>query len=211
MARMPRLILLLTSILLLSLSVGCSSNAVVTLKPLPGNRALTATFTRTCYQKDQSGQDEIVLESDPINEPIDTAPGQPINAVTTPPLWQVLVIQLHWRTSLAGSPDSPVGDNAVMHWYIYGKPDRQGTALIEYLGTGPVSVSPNSSGAAVGIYNAELHCSQKRGNLKDPLVHFRVNSQFNAVEDPVHLHEILSDLQKAIADTGSTATSQAGN
>lgn len=128
MARMPRLILLLTSILLLSLSVGCSSNAVVTLKPIPGNSALTATFTRTCYQKDQSGQDEIVLESDPINEPIDTAPGQPINAVTTPPLWQVLVIQLHWRTSLAGSPDSPVGDNAVMHWYIYGKPDRQGTA-----------------------------------------------------------------------------------
>jgi hypothetical protein len=183
------------------LLVGCSSNAIVTVKPIHSRDTLTINFTRACYQKDQSGQDKIVLESDPIDEPPTAGAGQPIKPVTAPPLWQVLEIELHWRTAAAGNSDSPVAENAVMHWYVYGKPD--GTALLHYVGTGAVSVAPNSSGAKVEIHSAQLRRIEQHGNLRDPLVDFKITGKFNAVEDPVHLKEIEEDLGKAIRDAAS--------
>jgi hypothetical protein len=179
---------------------GCSSTAIVTVKPVAQHDLMTVNFPRACYEKDQSGQDQIVLQSSPIDEPSNAGPGQPIAPVTAPPLWQVLVIQLHWRTAAAGHADSPVADNAVLHWYVYGKPDEHGTAMLHYLGTGAVSVSTDSNGASVTIHNAELHRIEQHGNLKDPLVDFHINSQFNAVEDPVRLKQILDDLHAATAD-----------
>ena len=141
-----------------------------------------------------------MLQTSPIDEPPDAAPGDPLPPVTAPPLWQVLVIQLHWRSPNAGRTDSPVADNAVLHWYVYGKPDETGTALLHYVGTGAVSVSPDSSGADVIIHRAELRLTDRRGNLRDPLADFRISTHFHALADTPHFNEIMEDLQKAIAE-----------
>ena len=141
-----------------------------------------------------------MLESSPIDEAPSAAPGSALPPVTAPPLWQVLVIQLHWRTQNAGRADSSVADNAVLHWYVYGKHDEHGTAILHYVGSGAVSVSTDSSGANVRIQNAELRLVERHGNLRDPLADFRINTRFHALAATQHFQEIMDDLQKAIAD-----------
>ena len=199
---------LLIALLLPLLQLGCAASAaVVTVKPINAKQSMTINFTRACIQKDPSGEDQIVLESDPIDQPPNAPADQPLQPVTAPPLWQVLVIQLHWRTAAAGVHDSSAPDNAVMHWYVYGKPDDTGTALLHYLGTGAVSVSTNNTGAAVSIRNAELRLVDQHGHLRDPLVDFRISTSFHAIEDPIHLREIMDDLNQAIAEAGANGSS----
>lgn len=180
------------------LSGGCSSGAVVSIKPVQSRQSLTLSFPRACYVRDQSGEDQIILQNSPIDEPPTVTAGQPLPPVSAPPLWQVLVIQLHWRTSVAGRRDSLVADNAVLHWYVYGKPDERGTAVIHYMGTGAVSVATDHDGASVTIHNAELRKIDQFGDLRDPLVDFRINSRFRAADDPQHAKQILDDLDNAI-------------
>jgi hypothetical protein len=198
-------------IILTFLLSGCSSTAVVTIKPVQSPEALSIAFSRAYYHSEQSAQDQIILEKSPIDESEDTGPGGVLPVVTSPPLWQVLLIQLHWRSSNAGRVDSPVADNAVLHWYVYGKPDDHGTALLHYVGTGKVSVSPDGSGAGVYIHNAELHLTDHHGNLRDPLVDFIIHTHFHAMTNPQQYDQVMQDLQKAIGEAGEapTATTQA--
>jgi hypothetical protein len=173
---------------------------VVSIKPVQSRQTLTLSFPRACYVRDQSGEDQIMLQSSPIDEPLAVTAGQPLPPISAPPLWQVLVIQLHWRTSIAGRRDSLVADNAVLHWYVYGKPNPYGTAVIHYMGTGAVSVATDNEGASVTIHNAELHKVDQFGDLRDPLVDFRINSHFRAVDDLQHAKQILDDLDSAIQE-----------
>ncbi len=149
-----------------------------------------------------------MLENDPLDQPPSAPAGAPLPPVTDPPIWQVLDIQLHWRSPTPGVKDSPVADNAVLHWYVYGKPDGLGTSVLQYVGTGTVTLSADtnrSGGANVSIRNAELHLAEKHGSLLDPLVDFRITTAFHAADDPAHLKGILEDLHKALVDAQMTS------
>jgi len=196
-------------IILTFLLTGCSSTATVTIRPVQSHDALSIVFSQALYHGEQSGQDQIVLEKSPIDESAPEGPGGSLLPIKTPPLWEVLLIQLHWRSASAGRADSPVADNAVLHWYVYGKPDGHGIALLHYVGTGPIAVSTDGSGADVYIHNAELHLADHRGNLRDPLVDFKINSRFHAVTDPKQFNQIMDDLQKAIGDREPATTTLA--
>jgi hypothetical protein len=179
--------IILTFLSLTFLGAGCSSTAVVTVRPIQTHDALSITFPQVLYHPEQSGQDQILLEKSPIDETPDVGPGG-------------VLVQLHWRSASAGRTDSTVADNAVLHWYVYGKSDEHGTALLHYVGTGAVAVTTDSSGAGIYIHNAELHLADHHGNLRDPLGDFKITSRFHAVTDPQRFQQIMNDLQKAIRE-----------
>ncbi len=180
---------------------GCSSTALVKLTPIQSNTTLTVNFPRVCYVPDESGEDRILLQNSPIDSPPTAGPGQPLPAQNDPPLWQVLIIELNWRTNVAGRRDSLVSDNAVLQWYVYGKPDAGSVSWIHYQGSGAVSVDADNKGANVTINNAELHRIAAAGSLRDPLIDFHLNGHFRAVIDPPHAKQITDDLAAALAGT----------
>jgi hypothetical protein len=179
-------------------AAGCSSTALVKLTPIHSDTTLTVNFPRACYVPDESGEDRILLQSSPIDEPPTAGPGQPLPPQSDPPLWQVLVIELNWRTNVAGRRDSLVADNAVLHWYVHGKTDTGVVSWIHYQGSGAVSVDADSKGANVTIHNAELHRVAATGSLRDPLMDFHLNGHFRAVIDPPHAKQINDDLAAAL-------------
>jgi hypothetical protein len=179
------------------LLAGCSSTAIVKLTPVRSDTTLTVAFPRACYVPDESGEDRILLQSSPIDSPPTAGPGQPLPPQTDPPLWQVLVIELNWRTAVAGRRDSPVADNAVLHWYVYLKHETGTASWIHYQGSGAVSVNADSKGADVTINRADLHRIAAVGSLRDPLGDFRANGHFRAAIDPPHARQIAEDLAAA--------------
>jgi hypothetical protein len=179
---------------------GCSSSPIVDLKPVNSHQSLEARFSRAYYAPSESGEDRVVLLSDPIDDPTGTGAGDALSPSTGPPLWQVLYIELHWRSSSPGKADSLVADNAVLHWYVYGKPTGTGMGALHYVGTGSVEVSPDKTGADVTVSKTNLRLLDHHGELRDPFHEFQISTTFHAANDPAHLRQTLSDVDKAIAE-----------
>ena len=187
-------------IAMLGAAAGCGSSSItVTLAPIHARQKLSVNFSRAYFGRDQAGEDQIVLVSDPIdsaaNVGVDTQ-----HPATAPPLWQVLAIRLHWRKATYSGLDSPVSSNAVMHWYVYTKPGDPNAGVLDYVGTGAVAASPNATGATITIGNAELTLQSQHGSLKDPFQSFHLSdSSFHAESDSAKLQQTMDDVNKALA------------
>ncbi len=186
--------------MLLFFPLGCTTYPTVELKPINARQTVEAHFSRAYYAPAESGEDRIVLLSDPIDDPTDTDAGDALTPSTAPPLWQVLYIELHWRSASPAKADALVASNAVLHWYVYGKPTSTKMGALHYVGTGSVAVSADSSGADVIINKADLKLLDRHGELHDPFREFEISTTFHARSDPAHLHQTLSDIEKAIAE-----------
>ncbi len=183
-------------IFFLVLAVGCSSSTPsLTVVPAETNKPLRANFNLALWLENQAGEDRIVLLNDPIEQPPAGSAGEPLQPLTSPPLRQVLVIDLQWRSSVAANLDTPASENAVLNWYVYG-----GQGLIQYHGTGFVAVTPRGNGANVSIKNSSLSLMQSAGGLIDPFGKFTIDGSFHAAANPQRIHMVMADLATAQAD-----------
>jgi hypothetical protein len=198
----------------LTLPTGCSAPGIpVLLTPTQSNKPLGVTFTRAYYAPTQSGEDQIVLISDPIDEPVGAGPGKPLPEAASPPIWYVLLIDLHWRNAPLGNPDSPVASNASLHCYVFGTPTDITTGVLHYSGTGSVWVSPGKTGADVTVQSGEMTLADLHGQLRDPFKRFGLSTKFHAVTDAGRLAQVMDDVRKAIveADGGKNPNSETRN
>ena len=193
----------------LVLLVGCTSIPTVNLKPINSRQLIKMEFGRAFFAPGESGDDRIVLVSDPIDQPTEAAPGDALAVATSPPIWQVLLIQLHWRTSASPKEDSLVANNAVLHWYVYGKPTSTGMGVLHYIGSGSVSVSTDSTGADVVINHADLKLAERHGDIHDPFQAFQIKTDFRAETDPARLNQSMDDVEKAISQADQRTTAAA--
>jgi hypothetical protein len=184
---------------LLLLAPGCTSIPTVVLKPVNSRQSLKIDFGHAYFAPSESGDDRIVLLSEPMDQPTESSPGDALAVNNSPPIWQVLLIQLHWRTSASPKEDSLVANNAVLHWYVYGKPRSTSMGVLHYVGSGSVSVSTDSNGADVTINHAELKLLDQHGQINDPFQAFQIRTDFRAQADPARLQQSLDDVEKAIS------------
>jgi hypothetical protein len=193
----------------LALLVGCSSNFTVDVQPANSHQTLEANFTRAYFAPSESSEDRVVLLSDPIDDPTDTTHGGPLQRDTDPPLYNVLLVQLHWRIASPAKADSLVAHNAVLHWYVYGKPTGTGIGILHYVGTGQVVINTDSTGADVSITRAELQLADQNGSLRDPFQKMEIKSHFHAVLNPGLLNRALDDVNQAMTEAAKNARSAA--
>ena len=156
-------------------------------------------FGRAYFAPSESGEDKILLLSDPIDDPTESSPGDALAVATSPPIWQVVLIQLHWRTTASPKEDQLVANNAVLHWYVYGKPTGSRVGVLHYVGSGSVSISTNSTGAEVTINHAELKLADRHGQIHDPFAAFGIKSVLHADINPALVQQSIEDVQKAIS------------
>jgi len=184
------------------LSSGCAGPGIpVQLTPTQSNKTLGVTFTRAYYAPSLSGEEQIVLVSDPIDEPTKTPPGAPLPAIQSPPIWHVLLIELHWRNTTSGNPDSPVASNAALHWYVFGKPTDNSSGLLHYAGQGSVRFSAGNTNADVTVQSGDMTLVDQHGPLRDPFHSFHVRTAFHALSDAGRLKQVMDDVQGAIVNS----------
>jgi hypothetical protein len=180
------------------LAASCAQTPVVNLKPINELQALKVPFTRAYFSPSESGEDHIVLLSDPIDEGADASAGDALTPVKSPPIWQLLSIQLHWRSTDSPKEDQLVANNAVLHWYVYGKPTTTGMGVLHYVGTGSVAISTDTDGAEVKINHAELKLADQHGTIHDPFGTFTIKASTYAVTNPAQVQQCMDDVRKAI-------------
>ncbi len=186
---------------------GCNTQAIpVDLTPSQSANTVAVNFTRAYYAPSESGEDRIVLVEDPIDEPTHTAPGKPLPGLHSPPIWHVLLIDLHWRNAPPGNIDSPVARNADLHWYVFGKPTDNTTGVLHYAGQASVWLSPDKTGADISVDSGQLTLSDQHGDLRDPFKHFHISTRFHAIANPDRLTQVMDDVRTAITEAdGGTA------
>jgi hypothetical protein len=180
--------------------ISCASAPTVDLTPTRTRQRMHINFTRAYFAPSESGEDQIILLSDPIDQSARTTDNGALVPYTAPPLWQALSIRLHWRTNSSPKTDALVASNAVLHWYVYGKPTATGVGVLHYLGTGTVTVSTDSTGAEVTVTHADLKMSDIHGDIRDPFGQFQINTTFHAETSPTHVQQSLDDIAKAVSD-----------
>jgi len=156
----------------------------------------------------ESGEDQIVLISDPIDESASTTKD---GALKPSPRrrWQVLSIQLHWRTSSSPKTDALVATSGAALVRVR-QTHRTGVGVLHYLGTGSVSISSNSSGANIDITQADLKFCRPPGRIRDPFQAFSIRAHVHAENNPGQVRQCLADIQKAIDASKPGAAVQTG-
>jgi hypothetical protein len=185
-------------LLIVAILGGCDTTPTVNLKPAAaGSQTLRVDFPHAYFAPAQSGEDQIVLLSDPIDNPSAPA-GDTLPITNSPPLWQVLSIRLHWRSNASPKEDALVASNAVLHWYVYGKTVGNQIGVVHYVGTGTVSVDTDSTGAAISIIRADLKLADQHGEIRDPFKAFRISAAFHADNKPARVQQAMDDVAQAI-------------
>ncbi len=154
--------LLSLQVLLLSaigFSAGCSStlsqDLVVTSHK--SGRVFTQHFAEGYLNRDSHGETDVVLAADT---------GRPAGA--TGALKQIMHIRVMWHSDRETKWEGAAGTNASIRWYVF--TDRAGQPeLIEYAGTGTVTIHDDKEGTTVSVHNAQLHPAFSHGRLTDPV------------------------------------------
>jgi len=186
--------LLSLQVLLLSaigLSAGCSSavsqDLIVTSHK--SGQAFTQHFAEGYLNRDSHGDTDVVLAVD-TDHP-DGRPGV---------LKQIMHIRVMWRsdrsTKWEGAPDT----NASIRWYVFtdhaGQPE-----MIEYAGTGTVTIHDDKDRPTVTVENAQLHPAFSQGELNDPIGPSKFEGTFATVTNRQRMDELLSEVRTTLAAT----------
>jgi hypothetical protein len=186
--------LLLLQVLLLSaigLSAGCSSavsqDLIVTSHK--SGQAYTQHFAEGYLNRDSHGDTDVVLAVD-TDHP-DGHPGV---------LKQVMHIRVMWHsdrvTKWEGAPDT----NASIRWYVFtdhaGQPE-----MIEYAGTGTVTIHGDKDHATVSVENAQLHPAFSRGDMNDPIGPSNFEGTVATVSNRARVDQLLSEVRTTLAAT----------
>ena len=90
-------------------------------------------------------------------------------------------IRVLWSPDHPVKLDAPVATNASIRWFVF-----RGTDLVEYAGTGFVSLDPDDDTTKVTIRNASLAPVARQGALQDPIGAARFEGKLVAKNDRQH-------------------------
>jgi hypothetical protein len=189
---------------------GCHSDptAQVTLVSQDNSRVLVQRFARAYAGHDDAGQTDIVLVDDGhVSPTAESNPSQPGAApvllpTRTPPLRQVLYLQVLWNAMPNVQIDAPSATNAVIDWVVL---SYSGTGLpdaLHYQGAGFVHLDEGSNSVRVHIRNATLALKGRNGtDLEDPLGHCTLSGTFIASKNDEAVQNELDQARQEIAIT----------
>jgi len=183
-------------------ATGCGTTApVVSVNRVTDHTEFKQTFARAYTTRDSAGDYQIVLIDDPLDLPTHEQPGAPLKQQHAAPIRQILHIQMLWRPKQGTQPDSAAATNASLHWYVIGDTTAGGPSFIHYAGTAFVAVIPNGPGVEATVKRGLLKKVDERGQLKDPLEEFTLETKFDAVTDDAAARRIIADMKSAITES----------
>jgi len=195
---MKRVLTPLLPAFLLLLTQGCaSSRSTLTLSQVGGNEVFEKTFPQAYASQTPDGDFQIVLIDDP--SPATPPAGQPLKAVTQPPLRQIVHIRTLWRPSRGTKPDHPSATNGSIDWFVLGAGTSGETDRVHYEGVGFVAVDADEDTVKVQVRNATLKTASRSGALTDPLGKSRLTGDITARRDPRKVRDLLADVRSATA------------
>jgi hypothetical protein len=159
------------------------------------------TFTRAYLDRNEAGDDDIVLVQDGA-DPLRGA-SQHLNDCVMPR--QLVHIRVFWMPMSGVKPDHPANTNASIHWCFICD-DVHHAGMVEYCGSGLVELDDSSSGASVTIRKAWMKEACRRGEMVDPLGPSILQGSFHALHDPNQVSAIMAQIKAA---SGGNADAQA--
>lgn len=173
------------------LSAGCATpaNQDLTLVSQKSHQAYIQHFDNGYLSRDPQGDTDVVLAVE-TDHPAGRAGV----------LKQVMHIRLMWHsdrvTKWEGAPDT----NASIRWYVF--TDHAGVPeMIEYAGTGTVSLAGDGNHTTVSVRNAQLHPAFSHGGLTDPIGATKFEGDIAARPDRQRVDQLLSEVRTTLAAT----------
>jgi hypothetical protein len=182
------------------------------LLPLGGSgcAAEKPTLTLTCQQKGHVYEQQfahaytgrsprgvdVVLASD-----LPASSGDAVgerSAASANGLREIMHIRVLWSPDHPMKLDAPVATNASIRWFVF-----RGADLVEYDGTGFVSLDPDDDTTKVTIRNATLAPVVKQGALQDPIGTARFEGKLVARNDAQRVDDLLSEMKSAQASAAA--------
>jgi hypothetical protein len=171
-----------------------------------GCAAEKPTLTLTCQQKGNVYEQrfahaytgrcprgvDVVLASDLPTSSGDVVGARPAAASSSEAegLRQIMHIRVLWSPDHAVKLDAPAATNASIRWFVF-----RGADLVEYAGTGFVSLDPDDETTKVTIRNASLAPVAKQGALQDPIGLARFEGKLVAKNDRKRVDDLLSEMK----------------
>jgi hypothetical protein len=116
-----------------------------------------------------------------------------------PELDQVMHLRILWKPMRGTKADQPSTTNAVIDWYVTGKPDATGRPeMLHFAGAGFVTTTPSRDAVWVAIKNASLKLASRRGSLKDPVSPATLKGSFYATVNPDRVDEALAGVNSDV-------------
>jgi hypothetical protein len=111
-------------------------------------------------------------------------------------LGQVMHLRVLWKPMRGTKTDQPSTTNAVIDWYVTGRPDAAGRPeMLHYAGAGFVTTSASRDSVWVAVKNASLKLASRRGNLKDPVSPATLKGAFHATVNADRVDEALAGVK----------------
>lgn len=175
-----------------------------------GCAAEKPTLTLTCQQKGRVYEQQfahaytgrcprgvdVVLASD-LPASAGDAAGQRTGtaaAAASDGLREIMHIRVLWSPDHAVKLDAPAATNASIRWFVF-----RGDDLVEYAGTGFVSLDPDDDTTKVTIRNASLAPVAKQGSLQDPIGAARFEGKLIAKNDRRRVDDLLAEMKSTQA------------
>jgi len=189
--------LLLTVFVVFS-AAGCAS-APTDLKvtSIQSRQTFRQPFTHAYCRRDAAGNVDVVVMDDAAKQ---TLAGHQSGA----PVRQIMHIRVLWVPS---REMKAVASNASIKWYVIG--DSSPPDILEYSGSGFVTVSNDEDATSISIQNASVHPSDNHGSLVDPVGASRIQGTVTARIDDAAVSKVLDDLHTAVATARENARAAA--
>ena len=184
-----------------ALAAGCAGPAgnQLTLQSVAHrDRAFTQSFAAAYVARDSSGQTSVVLADQATQGALD---GTPRHA----PVRQVMTIRLLWNAKRDMIGEHSSASNATIHWYVMGNTSESAADVIEYAGTGYVSLEAADGQSEVTVHRASLSPVACRGGLHDPIGPAVLRGTVHAIDDHQRARQILAGVRTAIAAADALA------
>ena len=171
------------------LGAGCAhSDPGLTLTSVNHKQTWRQDFTHAYTRTDSAGNLDVVLTDRAADQVL---AGHRASASVQ----QIMHIRVMW---VPARDAKAVASNAAIKWYVIGDPAMQD--VLEYSGTGFVSIQPADDGQSiVAISNALLSPAPNHGALTDPLGPSRLQGSIVARADNERVTQILGNVRVTLA------------
>lgn len=202
----------LLGLLLVAGATGCNLGKKpnqAKLTSTDGTVALNQTFSRAYATKTPDGNYEVVLVDDGVKtkrswNPLSQPTATPLAPLNTPPVRQVLVLQVNWRPGKGARNDNPAAANAVARWYLSVYENQQ-ERVLRYDGTAFVQLSQDRQGNWRGRADSNFmklfdsqgqQSSDQQDAAAASMVAAQFDARFVAENNPALVKDLMSTLPK---------------
>lgn len=179
------------------LAGGCvSTKSHLTLTPQRTGVTYRQKFTRCYAQRDPAGDYQFFLVHDGLSVPADRNPAAPLEPVPNLPVHQIVHVHMFWRPMRGAKPDNPSSTNSSIDWYFIANQGLPNQSVVEYHGSGFVTVHPSTKTVAVNILSAAIYPEKSTGSLHDPFGASTITGDFLAQFDAIKVRQLKEEIKQ---------------